>query len=60
VEVPKTVTNIDNLESFVIKSLKNQLNNDNKKSQTLISKVKKNYDELQRKYEATVAKYGES
>ena len=45
-EVPKTVSNIDNLENFVIKSLKNQLNNDNKKSQTLISKVKKNYDEL--------------
>lgn len=45
-EMPKTIKNIDNLEHFVMKSLKNQLNDDNKKSQGLISKVKKNYDEL--------------
>ena len=44
--MPKTIKNIDNLEHFVMKSLKNQLNDDNKKSQGLISKVKKNYDEL--------------
>ena len=44
--MPKTIKNIDNLESFVMKSLKNQLNDDNKKSQGLISKVKHNYDEL--------------
>ena len=43
-----------------MKSLKNQLNEDNKKSQGLISKVKKNYDELQRMYEASVVKYGDS
>lgn len=58
--MPKTIKNIDNMESFVMKSLKNQLNDDNKKSQSLISKVKKNYDELQRMYEASVVKYGDS
>jgi len=45
-EVPKAKKTIDQLENYVIKSLKNQLNDDNKKSQQLISKVKKNYDEL--------------
>lgn len=31
-EVPKVIKNIEGLESFMIKSLKNQLNDDNKKS----------------------------
>jgi hypothetical protein len=31
-DFPKIVTNINNLEAFVLKSLKNQLNEDNKKS----------------------------
>ena len=32
VEVPALIKNIDNLEQFVLKALKNQLNEDNKKS----------------------------
>lgn len=42
---------IDGLEAFVIKGLKNQLNEDNKKSQTTLSKVKKRYEEFVRSFE---------
>ena len=58
VEVPKVTKNIDDLESYVIKSLKNQLNDDNKKSQTLIAKIKKSYEDLQKKIEAVVHQHG--
>ena len=34
-----------------MRSLKNQLNDDNKRSQTQISKVKKNYEEFLRQFE---------
>jgi hypothetical protein len=44
--MPKVIKSIDGLENFVLKSLKNQLNDDNKKSQVLISKMKKSYEEL--------------
>lgn len=45
-DMPRIKENIDKLEGFCIKSLKNQLNEDNKKSQNLISKMKKNYEDL--------------
>lgn len=32
-EMPKIIKSIDDLETYVLKSLKNQLNDDNKKSQ---------------------------
>lgn len=34
------------LEGFSVKSLKNQLNDDNKKSQAMISQMKKNFEDL--------------
>lgn len=37
---------IDKLEQHLIKSLKGQLTEDNKKSQGLIGKMKKNYEDL--------------
>lgn len=48
---------IDGLEAFVIKGLKNQLNEDNKKSQTTLSKVKKRYEEFVRTFEQLDATY---
>ena len=58
--MPKVRKNIDGLENFVLKSLKNQLNDDNKKSQVLISKMKKSYEELQKKIEAVSLKYSDA
>ena len=46
VDLPKVKKAVDGLEQFVMRSLKNQLNDDNKRSQTQISKVKKNYEEF--------------
>jgi|TARA_B110001450_G_C17601582_1_gene473230 peptidoglycan hydrolase CwlO-like protein len=43
---------------FMTKSLKNQLNEDNKKSQSLISKMKKNYEGFQKEIEQLNLKYG--
>jgi hypothetical protein len=37
VDNPRIKRNIDMLEGFSVKSLKNQLNDDNKKSQAMIS-----------------------
>jgi hypothetical protein len=37
VDLPRVKKNIDNLEAFAIKALKNKLNEDNKKSQNQIS-----------------------
>lgn len=51
VELPKTKKGVDGLEQYVMRSLKNQLNGDNKLSQTNISKVKKNYDEFLKMFE---------
>lgn len=39
------------LEGFSVKSLKNQLNDDNKRSQAMISTMKKNFEDLQRQIE---------
>ena len=47
-DVPRIRRNIDQLEAFSLKALKNQLNDDNKKSQNQISKMKKNYEDLQK------------
>lgn len=57
-EFPKIVKNIEGLEMFMIKSLKNQLNDDNKKSQVLISKMKKNYETFQKQFEQLILQYG--
>ena len=57
-EFPKIVKNIEGLEMFMIKSLKNQLNDDNKKSQVLISKMKKNYETFQKQFEQLIQQYG--
>jgi len=47
-DIPRIKRNIDQLEAFSMKALKNQLNDDNKKSQGQISKMKKNYEDLQK------------
>jgi 3-methyladenine DNA glycosylase AlkC len=54
VEMPKTIKSIDDLETYVLKSLKNQLNDDNKKSQQFISKIKKNFEDLGKKIDAVI------
>lgn len=46
IDIPRIKRNIDNLEGFSLKSLKNKINDDNKKSQVQISKMKKNYEDL--------------
>jgi len=38
--------------------LKNQLNEDNKKSQNQISKIKKNYEDLQKKIDTVMSEHG--
>jgi chromosome segregation ATPase len=48
VDIPRIKKNIDMLEAFAIKALKNKLNEDNKKSQNQISQMKRNYEDLQR------------
>jgi hypothetical protein len=50
---------IDNLEAFVLKCLKNQLNDNNKKSQNQIGKMKKSFEDLQKLIEALNVKYGD-
>jgi len=46
IDIPRIKRNIDNLEGFSLKSLKNKINDDNKRSQVQISKMKKNYEDL--------------
>ena len=58
-DVPKLKEGIDNLEAFISKGLKNQLNSDNKRSQTNLSKVKKAYEEFVRNYEALENTYND-
>lgn len=48
VDIPRIKKNIDMLEAFAIKALKNKLNEDNKKSQNQISQMKRNYEDLQK------------
>lgn len=50
--MPRIKKSIDQLQGFSLKSLKNQLNEDNKKSQAQISKMKKNYEDLQKEIDA--------
>ena len=58
VDVVRIKKNIDMLEAYAIKALKNKLNDDNKKSQNMISKMKKNYDDLQKEIDALNNKMG--
>ena len=53
VDVPRIRLNIGQLESFSLKALKNKLNDENKRSQNQISKMKKNYEDLQKQIELT-------
>jgi hypothetical protein len=46
IDIPRIKKNIDLLEMFTIKTLKNKLNEDNKRSQAKISKMKRNYEDL--------------
>lgn len=50
--MPRIRKNIDQLEAFSLKALKNQLNDDNKRSQNQISKMKKNYEDLQKQIDS--------
>ena len=51
-DLTRIIRNIDQLEGFILKNLKNTLNDDNKKSQGQISKMKKNYEDLQKAIDA--------
>lgn len=53
------VQNVNNLEAYSVKSLKSQLNDDNKKSQVSIGKMKKNFEQLQKQIEAVNVKFGD-
>ena len=46
VDIPRITEQVDALENFSMKALKNKLNDDNKKSQAQIAVMKKNYDDL--------------
>ena len=59
-DLPKSIKNIDGLDQFVMKSLKNSFKDDSKRSQVLISKIKKSSEDLQKKYESLGIKYGDS
>ena len=50
-DVPRVRHHIDGLEMFVVKALKNQLNEDNKRSQQQLSRVKRAYEEFVRRFE---------
>jgi uncharacterized protein YpuA (DUF1002 family) len=47
-EIPRAKKDIDQLEAYTIKSLKNKLNDDNKKSQNSIADMKKRFEDLQK------------
>ena len=55
-DIPRIKKNIDSLEAFTVKALRNKLNEDNKKSQGLITQMKKNYDDLQKEIDALNSK----
>lgn len=46
IDLPRIKQNIDQLEGFGLKAMKNRLNEDNKKSQAMINKMKRNYEDL--------------
>jgi len=56
IDIPRIKKNIDLLESFTIKTLKNKLNEDNKRSQAKISKMKRNYEDLQKEIDVLNSK----
>ena len=58
VDIIRITANIDALENYSLKALKNKLNDDNKKSQTQIAVMKKNYDDLQKIIDALNLKAG--
>ena len=51
VDMPRVSQTIDGLEQYMLKSLKNQLNDDNKRSQSSITKAKKHYEDFMKTYE---------
>ena len=57
-DLPRIKKNIDMLEAFAIKALKNKLNEDNKKSQNQISQMKRNYEDLQKEIDNLNNKLG--
>lgn len=57
VDLPRIKQNIDMLEAFAIKALKNRLNEDNRKSQNQISQMKKNYEDLQKEIDSLNTKH---
>ena len=59
-DVPRLIEAIDALEGFSLKSLKNNLNEDNRKSQAQISKMKKNYEDLQKYIDSLNVKVGKA
>lgn len=48
VDLPRLRKNLDQLEGFSLKALKNQMHEDNKKSQQQISNIKKMFEDLQK------------
>ena len=56
VEIPRIKKNIDQLEAYNTKALKNKLNDDNKKSQAQISAMKKRFEDLQKYIDALNSK----
>lgn len=56
VEIPRIKENLDALEAFASKGLKNKLQDDNKRSQSQISLVKKNFEDLKQEIENLKAK----
>ena len=49
--MPRVTQTVDGLEQYMLKSMKNQLNDDNKRSQNSITKVKKTYEDFMKIYE---------
>jgi len=57
-DLPRIKKNIDHLEAFTIKGLKNKLNDDNKKSQAQISTMKRHFENLQKQIDDLTKKIG--
>ncbi len=60
VDLPRIKVNIDMLEAFAVKAMKNRLNDDNRKSQAQISQMKKNYEDLQKEIDDLNVKLGKT
>ena len=57
VDLPRLRKAVEALEGFTLKALKNRMHDDNKASQTMISKMKRSYEDLQKVIDALNAKY---